>query len=194
MKLHLPTKIVFVILAILVIAGGIFIATEYPKLKQGSAPFTGQTINTTPMQITSSVFLDGQNIPSKYSCDGDGVNPPLEFKDIPPTAQTLALIVDDPDAPNGTWTHWTIWNIATSTTEIAENSAPQEAVQGQASSGQNVYSGPCPPSGTHHYFFKLYALDSKLPIPSYSTVDKLVEAMQGHVVAQAQLVGLYTKK
>lgn len=145
------------------------------------------------MQITSSAFLDQQAIPSKYTCDGDGVNPPLEFKNIPPLAKTLALIVDDPDAPAGTWTHWTLWNMASSTPGVAENSVPQGAVQGKTSSGQNSYGGPCPPSGTHRYFFKLFALDEKLHLPSYSTVDKLVEAIQGHILDQAQLVGLYSR-
>lgn len=145
------------------------------------------------MKITSQAFLDNQNIPVKYTCDGDSINPPLEFTDVPKTAKSLALIMEDPDAPNGTWFHWLVWNISPDVSHIAENSVPAGAVQGQGSSGQNVYGGPCPPSGTHHYIFTLYALDTKLTIPSYSTADKLQQAMQGHIISQAQLTGLYSR-
>lgn len=153
--------------------------------------------NIKPMQITSPAFEPNQNIPVKYTCDGEGVNPPLAFADIPAQTASLALIVDDPDAPMappaGGWTHWTVWNIAPDTTSIAENSAPIKSTQGQTSSGQNVYGGPCPPGGQHRYFFKLFALDAKLSIPSFSTVDKLTEAMSGHILARAELTGLYSR-
>ena len=183
------------ILIIIIVLGVLLGFWAFKKMPaQNPQQNNNQTIQQTTMKIESPAFLDQQDIPSKYSCDGEGVNPPLAFKDIPVNAKTLALIIDDPDAPNGTWTHWTLWNIATTTSQILENSSPAEAVQGQTSSGQNDYGGPCPPSGTHHYFFKLYALDQKLTIPSYSTVDKLVEAMQGHIIQQAQLIGLYSKK
>lgn len=148
---------------------------------------------TKNMQITSPVFENNQNIPSKYTCDGDGVNPPLEFKDVPKEAVSLALIVDDPDAPAGTWVHWTLWNIDPTTTTIIENSVPPKAISGQTSSGQNIYGGPCPPSGTHRYFFKLYALDSKLSLSSFSLKEDLEKSMQGHVIKQAELVGLYSR-
>ena len=146
------------------------------------------------MQLTSSVFLNNQNIPSKYTCDGDGVNPPLGFKDAPKEAVTLVLIVDDPDAPAGTWVHWTLWNIDPATTSIVENSTPPKSIAGQTSSGQNVYGGPCPPSGMHRYFFKLYALDNKLSLSSFSLKEELEKAMQGHVILQAELVGLYSRE
>lgn len=182
---------VIIIIIVAVSLAGFWFFKNRPA---GTSEENNPPINIANMQITSPAFGDQQAIPDKYSCNGQGINPPLEFKNIPASAQTLAFILDDPDAPNGTWTHWTLWNIATSTTQIAENSVPSEAVQGQTSAGQNVYGGPCPPSGTHHYNFKLYALDEKLTIPSYSTADKLVEAMQGHIVEQATLVGLYSKK
>lgn len=165
------------------------------------------------MQIISSVFENNQNILSKYTCDGDGVNPPLEFKDVPKEAVSLALIVDDPDAPSfakaspvakamedksedkpaGTWVHWTLWNIDPNTTSIGENSVPPKTIAGQTSSGQNIYGGPCPPSGTHRYFFKLYALDSKLSLSSFSLKEDLEKSMQGHIIQQAELVGLYSR-
>ncbi len=148
---------------------------------------------TKNMQILSPVFLNNQNIPGKFTCDGDSVNPPLEFKDVPKEAVSLALIMDDPDAPAGTWVHWTLWNMDPATTGIAENSVPPKAIAGQTSSGQNVYGGPCPPLGQHRYFFKLYALDIKLSLSSFSLKEELEKTMQGHVIMQAELVGLYDR-
>jgi Raf kinase inhibitor-like YbhB/YbcL family protein len=151
-----------------------------------------QTINTTtPMTITSSAFLDNQAIPKQYTCDGIGINPPLQFSNVPSEAKSLALLVEDPDAPTGTWIHWLMWNISASTTQISENSVPQGAIQGQGSSGQNVYGAPCPPSGIHHYIFNVYALDTELELPSYSTAENLQTAMQGHIISQAQIIGIY---
>lgn len=147
------------------------------------------------MQILSAAFLNGQTIPAKYTCDGDNTNPPLTFGEVPDQTQSLALIVDDPDAPNGTWTHWTLWNITATTTAIAENSVPPDAVQGQTSFGSQKYGGPCPPSGQQHrYFFKLYALDAKLSIPSYSDVNALTQAIQGHILQEAELMGMYGRQ
>jgi Raf kinase inhibitor-like YbhB/YbcL family protein len=152
---------------------------------------TNQINTTSPMTISSPAFGDNQAIPKKYSCDGDGINPALVFKDVPAGAKSLALIVEDPDAPTGTWIHWVMWNISPSATGIAENSVPAGAIQGQGSSGQNIYGAPCPPSGIHHYIFNVYALDSELKLPSYSTAENLQAAIQGHVLNKAQLVGLY---
>lgn len=170
----------------------------------GTKPRGEEILN---MKIESSAFANDQTIPKKYTCDGEGVNPPLLFMDVPKTAASLALIVDDPDAPMGPWTHWTLWNIDSNVASIAENSVPVGVVQGQTSFGQNVYGGPCPPSNPknpagifggpqktgspHRYFFKLYALDSKLKIPSYSASAELTKAMEGHIVAQAELMGTY---
>ena len=165
--------------------------------RQQHAPLANKLNQThiviNPMQITSSAFLDNQTIPLKYTCDGDGVSPPLEFKDVPEAALTLAVTMADPDVPSGSWTHWILWNITAFAKEIGENQVPAGAVVGKGSSGQNVYGGPCPPSGTHHYIFTLYALDSKLTIPSYSTLEELKKAMEGHVITKAELVGLYNR-
>jgi len=116
------------------------------------------------MEIKSSVFKNGENIPEKYTCEGWGINPPLEFSGISEDAKSLALVVDDPDAPMGTWIHWTLWNIDPKIDIIEENSVPQGAVQGKTSAGKSCYNSPCPPSGKHRYFFKLYAMDKKIEL------------------------------
>lgn len=146
---------------------------------------------TFEMRITSIAFENNQPIPKKYTCDGTNVNPPLTFHNVPGEAKSLVLIVDDPDAPRGTFTHWTVWNIDPAITVIAENSVPDGAVQGITDFGQPGYGGPCPPSGTHRYFFKLYALDIDLVLDSSASVFTLARAMEGHIIEKAELVGLY---
>ena len=144
------------------------------------------------MEISSPEFEHHQSIPKKYTCQGDDVNPPLKIADIPPGAKCLVLIVDDPDAPMGPWDHWIIWNIQP-VEQISENSVPMGAVEGKNSWGKNQYGGPCPPSGTHRYFFKLYALDSLLELPSDSGKADVEKAMEGHVIGESQLIGVYEK-
>ncbi len=151
------------------------------------------------MQITSTAFNNNTNIPSKYTCDGANINPPLSFSEIPAKAKSLALISDDPDAPMGTWVHWTIWNIDTTTKEIPENSVPTGSVQGTTSFGETKYGGPCPPrpgptrSGVHHYHFKLYALDTRLFLAVSNKSVDLEKAMKKHILTQAELIGLYAR-
>lgn len=145
------------------------------------------------MKIKSSVFANQEKIPAKYTCTGEDVSPPLHFEEVPSAAKSLVLIVDDPDAPSpSAWVHWVVYNIDPTVTENLENSVPQGGQQGTSSFGKSEYGGPCPPSGTHRYFFKLYALDMKLDLPS---ADKQVleEKMQGHILDQAELIGLYSK-
>jgi len=188
--------IVFIVIVIVLgLAGFVYYRYFGGGRTQSFVSSDNNTINTstTPMTITSTAFAEGQPIPKKYSCDGDGVNPPLEFKDVPAQAKTLALVVEDPDAPTGTWTHWLVWNIDSRATTIAENSVPAGAVQGQTSSGQNNYGGPCPPSGTHRYFFRLYALDSKLIIPSFSDAVVFRQAIDGRTIREAELMGSYSR-
>lgn len=154
------------------------------------------TQNNSPkpiMKITSSVFKNQERVPDKYTCAGLDINPPLDFNDVPADAETLAVIMDDPDAPDGVWTHWTVWNLTSDTKGIAEGAESQIGVQGITSSGGFGYHGPCPPSGTHHYVFRLYALDQSLDLPASSTENDLRRAMAGHTLAQAELVGLYSK-
>lgn len=145
------------------------------------------------MKITSPSFAHNQNIPPKYTCDGENINPPLQFSDIPVDAKSLVLISDDPDAPIGTWVHWTIWNIDPETTEIAENNVPAGAIEGTTSFGETGYGGPCPPSGVHRYFFKLYALDTELDLPTSAKKEDLEKAIQQHILASAEVIGLYTR-
>ncbi len=146
------------------------------------------------MRILSSSFQNNQNLPAKYTCDGQNINPPLEFADVPGNAQSLALIVDDPDAIAGLWTHWLVWNIDPKTTQIAENNIPTGAIQGKTSSGGNIYHGPCPPSGSHRYFFHAFALDLKLDLSADNDKVSLEQAMKGHVIEEAELIGLYNRE
>lgn len=145
------------------------------------------------MKIISSAFNNSENIPSKYTCNGSNINPPLSFSDIPTNTKSLVLIVDDPDAPMGTWIHWIVYNILPTTIGIEENSLPQNSLQGPTSFGKPGYGGPCPPSGIHHYHFKLYALNEVL---TDRNLDKssLEQKMQDHILAQAELIGLYSRQ
>jgi len=140
-----------------------------------------------------SIFNNNENIPEKYTCDGENVNPPLKIIDAPENSQSLLLIVDDPDAPAGTWVHWILFNIPANINEIAENSVAEGAVQGQNDFGKAEYGGPCPPSGVHRYFFKIYALDTILDLTNKATKQDVENAMQGHVLDSAELVGLYSR-
>lgn len=145
------------------------------------------------MTIQSPVFKNNGRIPAEFTCEGEDINPPLGFSGIPDNAKSLALLVDDPDAPAGTWVHWVVWNIDPMTREIFKDSVPAGGMQGTTSSGSVGYHGPCPPSGEHRYFFKLFALDSALNLISKTTAGELERAMDGHILAQSQLVGLYKK-
>ncbi|MBD3362980.1 YbhB/YbcL family Raf kinase inhibitor-like protein [Candidatus Dojkabacteria bacterium] len=151
------------------------------------------------MQIKSPEFNHNENIPSKYTCEGENISPPLTFSEVPENAQTLALIVDDPDAPDPdapkmTWVHWVVFNIDPKTTEVGENTIPNGGTQGTNNFDELDYGGPCPPIGEHRYFFKLYALDTKLGLDTNATKDDLIEAMDGHVLDEAELIGLYEKQ
>lgn len=145
------------------------------------------------MEITSQTFFHNEKIPPKYTCDGANLSPPLKFSNVPQDAKSLVLICDDPDAPMGDWIHWLIWNIDPQTVEIAENSCPKDAIQGTTSFGNTSYGGPCPPSGTHRYFFKLYALDTTLELPSSTQKADLETAMENHTIAKTELIGLYQR-
>ena len=149
-------------------------------------------VTTSPktLIIKSPAFTENDFIPSKYSCDGLNVNPALTIKNIPKDAKSLALIMDDPDAPNGTFDHWVIWNIPVKE-KIQENSTP--GTQGKNGRQENKYTGPCPPNGTHHYHFRIYALDTKLDLPTSTDKKGLLIAMENHIVATGELIGLYKR-
>ena len=141
------------------------------------------------MIVQSAGFTHEGEIPAKYSCKGKNVSPPLRIQDVPPTAQSLALICDDPDAPGRTFLHWLVWDIDPATSEIPEATEP--GTPGRNDFGKSGYGGPCPPSGTHRYYFKLYALDSKLGLPEGSIRSDVEEAMKRHVLAESQLTGTF---
>jgi len=145
------------------------------------------------MKITSSAFHEGSNIPSKFTCDGSDASPPLQITGVPSEAKSLVLIADDPDAPSGLFTHWLVWNIPPQTSSIAEGSAPK-GVHGANDFGKSGYGSPCPPSGTHRYSFKIFALDSALELRSGAKRSQVDAAMKGHVIAQGELVGRYARK
>ena len=146
------------------------------------------------MKISSPVFGHNEAIPSKYTCDGENVNPPLVISGVPTGAKSLVLIVDDPDATRGTWVHWILWNIRPDVSEIFEASVPPDAIQGQTSFGRPGWGGPCPPSGTHRYFFKLYALNTFLNLSPGADKAVLEKAMSGAVLESAELIGLYQRR
>ena len=150
------------------------------------------------MELTSSAFQEGGSIPSPYTCDGKDISPPLNWSAAPAGTKSFALIADDPDAPRGTWVHWVLWNLPATASEIKEalpaiTLLPSGALQGKNDSGDSGYGGPCPPSGTHRYFFKLYALDTVLSLKSGATKSQLEAAMKGHELAQVTLMGVYSR-
>lgn len=145
------------------------------------------------MKLKSSAFEENQPIPTIYTCDGDNINPHLDISDVPPNAQSLVLIVDDPDAPNGTFTHWMVWDILPQTREISENSFPEGSVQGINSAGQVGYIAPCPPSGLHHYYFKLYALNRKLDVTQNISREELEREIDGSIIEETEIVGTYSR-
>jgi Raf kinase inhibitor-like YbhB/YbcL family protein len=143
------------------------------------------------LTIISSAFESNKLIPSKYTCDGDDMNPPLNIKGVPEETKSLVLIVDDPDAPMGTWDHWVVWNISP-TDKIEDNSVP--GIEGLNDFRKHSYGGPCPPSGTHRYFFKVYALDTKLNLNPNSRKKDVEKAMENHILAEGELVGRYSRR
>ena len=147
------------------------------------------------MKITSPAFENNGNIPSKYTCDGKNISPPLNISDVPEGAKSLVLIMDDPDAvlPAGkVWDHWVIWNISPFTKEIKEGEQPR-GVRGRGTSNNLTYKGPCPPDRVHRYFFRLYALDSGLQLPEGSMKAEVETAMKGHILTKAELMGRYER-
>lgn len=145
------------------------------------------------LQLESFAFKHNKYIPEKFTCDGEDINPTLLIKNVPSGTKSLALIVDDPDAPVGTWVHWVVWNIDPNTSEIKENTVPKGAQQGVNDFRKHDYGGPCPPSGTHRYFFKLYALDTMLNLSSNTKKGDLEKAMKGHILEKAEIIGLYKR-
>lgn len=140
-----------------------------------------------------TVFAHNESIPSKYTCDGEDAAPELNISEIPKDAKSLVLIVDDPDAPMGTWVHWLVYNIPVSIAKIDAKNLPKEAKQGMTDFGKVGWGGPCPPSGTHRYFFKLYAIDKVLDLPDGATKSQLEQAIRDHIIEKTELIGLYKR-
>jgi len=151
------------------------------------------------MIIESPAFKNGGRIPSKYSCDGADISPEIKWRDAPENAKSFALISDDPDAPMGVFTHWVIFNIPPSQNGLKEGietkpTLQNGSIQGKTDFGRIGYGGPCPPSGTHRYGFHLYALDTMLSLPPGSAKQQVLRAIQGHILAEAEIVGLYSRR
>ncbi len=152
------------------------------------------------LTLTSDAFANGQSIPAKYSCIGKNISPDLTWEEPPAGTQSFALIVDDPDAPMGTWVHWVLYNISADKRNLPEdlpitgkNVDPNAIYVGKNSSGNIRYDGPCPPSGTHRYYFKLYALDTLLSLLPGATKEQVLKEMKGHILAQGELMGTFSK-
>jgi hypothetical protein len=149
-------------------------------------------------ELTSPAFTSGAAIPRQYTCDGKNISPPFQWNDPPSDTQSFALIADDPDAPIGTWVHWVLFNVPASTRTLPEAVPPEAVLSDGSRHGRNSwrrlgYGGPCPPSGTHRYFFKLYALDTALTLSAGASKEQLLQAMQGHILMQTELMGVYTR-
>ena len=148
--------------------------------------------------LTSTAFEHGQPVPAQYTCEGGDMSPPLAWREPPAGTRSFALIADDPDAPMGTWVHWVVWNIPATEQGLAEHIPKQERLangtrQGMTDFHRVGYGGPCPPSGTHRYFFTLYALDAQLTLSPKATKAQLLAALHGHVLAQSELMGAYQR-
>jgi Raf kinase inhibitor-like YbhB/YbcL family protein len=151
------------------------------------------------MKLTSTAFSEGGMIPAQYTCNGPDVSPPLNWEDVPEETKSLALIADDPDAPVGTWVHWVLYNLPADTHELQEDLPktkvlPNGAMQGTNDFRKIGYNGPCPPGGTHRYFFKLYALDELVDLNPGARKKDLLDAMKGHILAECQLMGKFSRR
>ena len=156
-----------------------------------SAWLTGRLVAGEGLGISAPAFAEGRPMPSRFAFAEANVSPELRVAHVPPATRSLVLIVDDPDAPAGLWTHWLVWNLPSATTDIPEGNLPAAAVEGRNSFGNVRYDGPAPPSGTHRYFFHLYALDATLDLPSGSGRAELLSAMERHVIGKAEMFGTY---
>ena len=147
-----------------------------------------------PLKVTSPAFENNKTIPSKYGCDGVNVSPAIQIENVPSGAKSLALLFDDKDAPRKTYVHWILWNIDPSVKEIKENSVPEGAIQGTNDFKKNTYGGPCPPTRPHKYALIVYALDVRLHLDPKSGKADLEKAMEGHIIGQGQLMGVYKRE
>lgn len=184
--------LIFLLAGMLLVSG--CIQNEKERNTSNESPDTGkgdENVDIQDIKVFSSAFASNGSIPGKYTCDGQNINPPLEFEGIPEEAESLVLIVDDPDAPTKTFTHWIVWNIEP-VAKIEEDSIP--GVEGINDFKKIGYGGPCPPSGTHRYYFRVYALDRQLELKAGAGRKNLENEMIGHIIAEGELMGKYRKK
>ena len=168
------------------------------QVPQPQATPTIQQQSKSEIKLTSTAFKEGEPIPRGYTCDGANVSPPLEWAGVPKSAKTIAIIAEDPDAPSGTFVHWVLFNLPADGLGLIENTPQTDTLRGGGVQGKNDfgkigYGGPCPPSGTHRYFFKFYVLDSELALQPGATRADVETAMEGHIVGRAQLMGTYKR-
>jgi len=183
-------KISKLVIVLVIILGAVFLFAE--KTAENGKP---SLITPITMKITSPAFKNNEKIPPKFTCDADNINPELIFSDVPENTKSLSLITHDPDAPmHGGWTHWTVINMDPLSTGIKENNKPISGLETTTDFGTTGYGGPCPPSGSHHYFFYLYALDTILSLGTEATKRDIETAMEGHVLAKTELVGVYKRQ
>jgi Raf kinase inhibitor-like YbhB/YbcL family protein len=181
-----PALVSALVLSVLAACSGDGVEPVIEAARQASQRSEGSS-----MRLTSSAFETGADIPRRFTCDGRDLSPPLDIHDIPVGATSLVLVMDDPDAPGGTWDHWVAFDIPVS--DIIEEGVGQLGVAGRNTWGRTDYGGPCPPSGTHRYFFAVYALDTTLGLPAGAEKSKVLEAIEGHVLAEARLMGRYAR-
>jgi len=198
----MKTKVITIVFLLAVF---LVVAFIYNNKKNSSTDFkTDETITNlnenimNTLLLMSQAFGEGDHIPAKYTCDGDDINPPFVISGVPEGTQSITLIMDDPDVPksireDGIWDHWVVFNIPANTTEIKEGVEP-EGIHGRGTSGNLGYHGPCPPDREHRYFFKLYALDVELNLEEGVSKKEVERAMEGHVIQQTTLIGLYVRK
>lgn len=176
----------------ILIFSGVVAVFLYSHQRGRNEKMTALNAPKSQLQLVSQVFRDGGNIPPQYSCKGQNVNPPLNISGVPPGTKSLVLIMHDPDAPGADYTHWVVYDIPSNTAVIAANSVPMGALQGLNSSGKAVYTGPCPPSGTHHYKFDLYALDKTLGLTGKPSRHDVESALKDHILGDHTLTGLFS--
>jgi len=182
-------KMITGVIVVVVVIIGIFFLVKY------SNDTTSSNINTKNfMNLSSSVFTNGETIPEKYTCDGEDISPVININGVPKNTKDIVLIFDDPDSPSGTWTHWTIWNIPPETNQIKENSVPDGVTEGMTSFGNIGYGGPCPGSGVHRYFFKIYAMDKVVNLDRGASIEELEKEIEEGVIDKAEIMATYGRK
>ena len=195
---NLPGILLGIFIALLILCAVVYFLLAPARSETFSSIEIISTEADMTFQLTSDAFSNGQSIPAKYSCVGKNISPALSWNDPPAGTQSFALIVDDLDAPGGTWTHWVLYNIPAGARSLQEDlpigGENNPILFGKNSWGDVAYGGPCPPGGTHRYYFKLYALDIEFPILAPSaTKEQVLHAIQGHILAQTELMGTFSK-